>query len=126
MRIIVTIAGLCSLCCGCTTDIVNRFHGEARNMRRDHRNETLQCDIPGYCSGPSVAGGQFVGFGLPTQGFTLFVFYPRLAAFEKCVTNTAPPLVDAWVIRTNSYAWSDARTCGNPEELRLLGGERLA
>ncbi|MEI8043683.1 MAG: hypothetical protein WCL11_19900 [Verrucomicrobiota bacterium] len=95
-------------------------------MRRDHRNETLQCDIPGYCSGPSVAGGQFVGFGLPTQGFTLFVFYPSLAASENFATNTAPPLVDAWVIRTNTHAWSDARACGDPEELRLLGGERLA
>jgi hypothetical protein len=95
-------------------------------MRRDSRSETLHCDIGGYCCGPSVAGGQFVGFSLSAQGFTLFVFYPRLSASENFATNTAPPLVDAWLIRTNSRPWSDARKCGNPEELRLLGGERLA
>ena len=95
-------------------------------MRGDNRNETLLCDVPAYCSGPSVAGGQFVGFDLPTQGFTLFLFYPKLATAHSLATNTAPPLVDAWLIRTNACPWSDVRRCGDPEELRLLGGERLA
>ncbi|MEI6781162.1 MAG: hypothetical protein WCQ21_09615 [Verrucomicrobiota bacterium] len=126
MRNTIAIAALSVLCSGCTTDIVNQFRGEARNMRRDGRSETLQCDIPGYCSGPSAAGGQFVGFGLPTQGFSIFLFYPKLAPTQSLATNTSPPSVDAWLVRSNAYPWSDASKCENPEELRLLGGERLA
>jgi hypothetical protein len=125
MRNTIVITVIFVLCSGCTTDIVNQFHGEARNMRRDNRSETLRCNIPAYCSGPSVAGGQFVGFDLPTQGFSLFLFYPRLAPSQSLATNTAPPSVDAWLIRSNAYTWSAAVQCGNTEELRLLGGERL-
>jgi len=125
MRLPISIVALSIVCSGCTTDIVNQFRGETRNVRRDARNEQLQCDIPGYCSGPSTVGGHFVGFGLPTQGFSVFLFYPKLEASESLTTNTAPPLVDAWLIRTNTYPWSDARKCTNPEEIRLLGGERL-
>lgn len=125
MRITIVIVVLSVLCSGCTTDIVNQFRGQARNMRRDGSNETLRCEIPGYCSGPSASGGQFVGFGLPTQGFSLFLFYPALGTPAILATNTQPPSVDAWLIRSNAYPWSAVCTCGDPENLRILGGEQL-
>src|SRR5579864_1731639 len=83
---------------GCTTTIKNQFHGEVSNLKLDHQIETLQCEIPGYCSGPSASGGQFVGFGLPTEGFSFFLFYPKMSSNQSIATNTAPLIVDAWLI----------------------------
>ena len=111
---------------GCTTTIFNQFHGDARNIKLDDKTEELQCDIPGYCSGPSVGGGRFVGFGLPTNGFSFFLFYPNISSRQNLVTNTEPPLVDAWLIRTNGYYdCSRLLKSGDPEVLRSAGGEQL-
>lgn len=112
---------------GCTTTIVNQFHGEANNIKGDNKTEMLQCDIPGYCYGPSVGGGEFVGFGLPTNGFSFFLFYPRSSSREGLATNTDPPSVDAWLIRTNGfYDWSRLLKSGDPQILGLAGGQRLS
>jgi hypothetical protein len=121
-----TILALVILASGCTTTIRNQFNGEASNLKLDNQTETLQCEIPGYCSGPSANGGQFVGFGLPTDGFSFFVFYPKISSNQSTVINTAPPIVDAWLVRTNGYYdWSRILKTGDPEELHLAGGERL-
>ncbi len=125
MRHGLAVVTLALFCAGCTTDIVNQFRGKTCNLAGDARTQTLRCNIPGYCSGPSAAGGQFVGFGLPTQGFSLFIFYPKIEPNHPFVGGTAPPMIDAWLFRSHDYPWSDARECGDLDKLRHLGGERL-
>jgi hypothetical protein len=124
---IVIIAASAIITSGCTTTFINQFHGEARNIKLDNKTEMLQCEIPGYCSGHLVGGGQFVGFGLPTNGFSFFLFYPGIASRQSLVTNTEPPSVDAWLIRTNGY-YDCYRLLksGDPAVLRLAGGEQLS
>lgn len=121
--IIIVLAILTS---GCTTTIFNQFRGDARNIKLDGKTEEIQSEIPGYCSGPSVDGGRFVGFGLPTNGFTFFLFYPGISLSGNIVTNTEPPSVDAWLIRTNGYSdWERFVRSGDLEILRSAGGEQL-
>jgi hypothetical protein len=124
---IAIIIALVFVTSGCTTTIFNQFHGEARNIKGGDQIDILKCEIPGYCSGPSVGGGQFVGFGLPTNGFSFFLFYPRISSHECLATNTEPPSLDAWLIRTNGYYdWSRLLKSGDPQVLRSDGGERLS
>lgn len=110
---------------GCTTTIINEFHGELRNVNRDGRIETIRHQIPGYCSGPSRDGGRFVGFALPTSEFSVFLFHPALATGQTLITNTGSPQVDAWLLRGRMLDWSDFVRSGDPEQLRQRGGERL-
>jgi hypothetical protein len=123
--IVITIAAA-FITSGCTTTIFNQFHGEVRNIKGDNKTEMLQCEISGYCSGPSIDGGQFVGFGLPTNGFSFFLFYPRISSRESLATNTEPPSVDAWLIRTSGFDdLSRLLKSGDAQVLRSDGCERL-
>ena len=111
---------------GCTTDYLQDFHGQVRNLKFDQRTETVECKIPGYCSGSSVAGGQFIGFDLPAQGFSIYLFYPKVEPKQCLSTRTAPPLVDAWLIRTNRfYDCGQLARSGDQALLREAGGQKL-
>jgi len=69
-----------------------------------------------------------VGFGMSSNGFALILFYPRTALHERIATNTTPPDVDAWLIRSGWYNdFSQLmQSEGDAEVLRAGGREQLS
>src|SRR5688572_26102714 len=110
---------------GCTTTIRNEFHGQLHNLKRDGQTTTLRAEITGYRTGPSRIGGRFVGFLLPENEFSFFLFHPALTPGETLVTNIPSHQVDAWLIRGDDSDLPDFVASSDPEQLRHHGGERL-
>jgi hypothetical protein len=110
---------------GCTTNIKNEFHGQLRNLKRDGQVATLCAEITGYRSGPSRIGGRFVGFLLPANEFSFFLFHPALAPGETLVTNIPSHQLQAWLIRGPDSNLPDFAASADPEQLRDHGGQQL-
>jgi hypothetical protein len=125
MRSSLAILLLSVLVTGCTTTSRNEFHGQLRNIKRDGQTATVRGQITGYRSGPSRAGGRFVGFSLPANEFSFFLFHPPLAPGQTLVTNAPSQQVDAWLIRRPDFNLSAFVTPDDPEQLRRHGGEQL-
>jgi hypothetical protein len=128
MRHTIAIIALALITGGCTTEIVNQFHGEVCNIKGDNKTEALRSEVTGDCGGPAAGEGRFAAFGMPSNGFSLVLFYPRISTRERLATNTVPPAVDAWLVRSDWYIDCSQliESQGDREVLRSVGGEQLS
>lgn len=112
------------LCFGCTTNHIQEFRGEVRNLKHDGKSEVIYQRIGASFAGPSRDRGRYLGFGM---GFYVFLYHPELTPTRTFPTNTELHQVDVWLVRRGDYrhdSFSFREGLG-VEQLQQLGGEQL-
>ena len=109
---------------GCTTNHIQEFRGEVRNLKHDGKSEVIYQRIGASLSGPSRDRGRYLGFGM---GFYVFMFHPELTPTRTFATDTELHQVDVWLVRRGDYRHDsfNFREGLGAEQLRQLGGEQL-